>query len=248
MAKTLLDSTKDRFIDVLEDAGLDEHLANTVATSSNDLSGRIVRLIQQDASATSGDHGRAREIMGANFHAIDQVIQHLKISPTKSQLRSLEAIPAATELLEELKDQCILVPYFPLSIVELRKLAGRELFYSLSPTWWYDTEKFANKRYGAGWHLIYKTEIPGSHDEDWEHQIPDHCTIPNSTVLAYAITLHRMVTGEALFPDIYVRCSDVDSRGIPVRLGHSSDGLGFVNRWGGRRGSVVGVAYERKLD
>jgi hypothetical protein len=247
MANRLLDSTRDRFIDALEDAGLDEHLANTVATSSNDLSRKIVRLIQGDAFETSAAHGRAAEIMGANFHGIDQVIQHLKTSPTKSQLRSLEAIPAPTELLEELKDQCILVPYFPVSIVELRERVGRELFYSLAPTWWYDTEKFANKRHSAGWHLIYKTEIPGSTDEEWEQKIPDHCAIPNSTVLAYAITLHRIVTGEALFPDIYVRCSDVDSRGIPVRLGHSSDGLGFVNRWGGRRGSVVGVPYEREL-
>ena len=249
----MTDSTYDPkkvFFNRLEEEGLTDKLADTAIRSTrSNLPRQIVKLIERGGCSEPKeiDSALACNILESNAHPYEELLTYFGIEPTKSHMRLFAKVPTTASLLEELKDDCILVPYVPMSIIELRKKAP-ELFYSLNPVWWYDNERFANKREKAGWHLLYKTEIPGSTEDEWENIIPANCMIPSPTILSFGIILHRITRGKSLFPDVYVRCDAQDSRGIPVRLGHTSDGLlGFVNRWGGRRGSVVGVAREYKL-
>ena len=67
--------------------------------------------------------------------------------------------------------------------------------------------------------------------------------------MVYTIIGHFLATGERLFEDIYVRCSDVDSVGYRVVVGgFGSNGLGVDGHWDDCRGGGVGVASARKFD
>ena len=137
-----------------------------------------------------------------------------------------------------------------MSIIEIRGKvpANQRLFCDQD---WYNKESFAKDRGEAAWHLVRKTPVTNSTSKTWDEQqalLAKDEETPTARVMVYTIIGHFLATGERLFENIYVRCSDVDSRGNRVYVGgFDSDGLRVVSFWDGYRDSSIGLASARKL-
>ena len=65
--------------------------------------------------------------------------------------------------------------------------------------------------------------------------------------MTYTIIGHYLATGERLFRNLYVRCSDVDSCGDRVYVGDFGEsGFDVYCYWDGSRSSSLGLASSRK--
>lgn len=235
----------------LETAGLTDELAQRVIDSKgNDLAMKVVRLISNGGFEATTSQKRAREIMGRNYFGIEEAIRHFGVNPSRQQLAALSEVPFTEATLEECKNTHVLAAVFPLSILEIRgKILGNQrLFYNQD---WYNRESFAKDRREAEWHLVRKTLVPNSTGKTWNEQralLAKNEETPTARVMVYTIIGHFLVTGERLFENIYVRCSDVDSVGLRVLVGGvGSGGLGVSDGWSGGRGGGVGLASARKF-
>ena len=72
--------------------------------------------------------------------------------------------------------------------------------------------------------------------------------VPSTRVMVYAIIGHYLVTGERLFENVWVRCSDLDSSGDRVNVGvFNQDGLHVLSYWDDNRNVNIGLASSRKF-
>ena len=234
----------------LETAGLTDELAQRVIDSKgNDLAMKVVRLISNGGYEVTTNHKRAQEIMGRNYFGIEEAIRHFGVNPSRQQLAALSEVPFTEATLEECKNTHILVAVFPLSILEIRgKVPGSQrLFYNQD---WYNRESFAKNRGKTEWHLVRKTPVDNSTSKTWNEQqalLAKNDEAPTARVMVYTIIGHYLATGERLFEQIYVRCSDVDSRGARVYVGgFVSHGLYVNYYWYDHRYDFIGVASARK--
>jgi hypothetical protein len=235
----------------LETAGLTDELAQKVIDSKgNDLAAKVVRFIRNGGFEPSTSQKRSREIMAKNFFGVEEAIMHFGVNPSKQQLAALAEVPFTEAVLEECKNTHVLVAVFPLSILEIRGKDGK-LFYSHEDAW-YNKQAFAKDRGEAAWHLVRKTPVANSTSKTWDEQqalLAKNEETPTARVMTYTIIGHFLATGERLFENIYVRCSDVDSLGDRVDVGYfDSDGLHVHDRWDDHRYDDLGVASARKFD
>ena len=190
---------------------------------------------------------RARAIMGKNYFGIEEAIQHFGVNPTRQQLDFLSKIPFSEADLNETKDSHILVAVFPLSILDVRDKVLC-LFWDLT---WYNDESFANNRGETKWHLVRKTPVEDSINKTYQEQqalLFDKEEVPSARVMVYTVLGYYMATGERLFENVYVRCSDCTSVGGRVYVGHfGADGLSVGSWDGGGRYSSIGLAPARKF-
>jgi len=234
----------------LETAGLTDELAQRVIDSKgNDLAMKVVRLISNGDFEATTSQKRAREIMGHNYFGIEEAIKHFGVNPSRQQLAALSEVLTEAEL-RECKDTHILVAIFPMSILEIRGKDERKLFYSHGDAW-YNKQAFAKDRGEAAWHLVRKTPVANSTSKTWDEQqalLAKNEETPDARVMTYTIIGHLLTTGERLFENIYVRCSDVVSGGSRVDVGYfDSDGLVVDDYWDGYRDDVIGLASARKF-
>lgn len=189
-------------------------------------------------------HRRAREIMGKNFLGIPEVDLHFAITPF--HLEVFEEIPFPEGVLRECADTHILVADIGLSILHIRKRAGK-LFYSQD---WYKLEEFAREPEKPQWRLIKKSEVPNSTGKTWQEQqelVTDTEEISTARAMVYAIILNYLDKGERMLEHMYVRTSSIDSDGYHVHVGHfDSHGLSVSYDWGVSRDSDLGLASARK--
>lgn len=233
----------------LETAGLNDDLAQRVIDSEgNDLAAKVVKLIENGGFEPSTNQERAREIMGTNLFDIEEAIKHFGINPSRAALAVLSEVPFTEEVLQSCKATHILVAVFPLSILEIRGKVDSNLFYDHS---WYNKESFAKERGEIGWQLVAKTPIVDSTSKTWDEQqalLSKDEETPSTRVMVYTIIGHYLATGERLFEQIYVRCSDVDSHGCHVYVGgFDSDGLDVRINSDGCRLDFLGVSSARKF-
>ena len=201
-------------------------------------------------------HERASKIMGRNLFSTFAAQDFLHICPTKRELGSFDEIPFSEEVLTACRETHILVAVFPISICELDyKLTNERLIRLVGSERHerFSTEAFANDRGKAGWHLVRKTPINNSTGETWEQQrllLGQDEETPSARVMIYMIMGHFKATGERLFEQIGVRCSDRDSDGLHVVVGpFISDGLRVVkNHSPGLRFGLLGLASEKKTE
>ena len=236
----------------LETAGLTDELAQKVIGSKgNELAAKVVRLIQNGGFEPTTSQKRAREIMGRNMFMIEEAIKHFGVNPLRQQLAVLAEIPFTEATLEECKDTHVLVAVFPMSILEIRGKDERKFFYSHEDAW-YNKQAFAKDRGEAAWHLIRKTLVANSTSKTWDEQqalLAKNEETPTARVMTYTIIGHFLATGERLFENLYVRCSDVGSLGFRVFVGFFvSDGLYISSYWDDSRYVYFGVASARKFD
>lgn len=234
----------------LEAAGLNDELAQKVIDSKgNDLAAKVVRLILNGGFEPSTSHKQARAIMGKNFFGVEEAIKHFGVNPSKQQLAYLAEVPFTEEVLKSCKDTHVLVAVFPMSILDIRGKVERKLFYSHDDAW-YNKQAFAEDKGEVGWQLVRKVPIADSTNKTWNEQqalLSKDEETPKAQVVVYTIIGHFLATGERLFENIYVRCSDLDSDGLRVSVGDfDAEGL-HVNDWydGHRRGGL-GLSAARK--
>lgn len=215
-----------------------------------EMRGRLVRFWLNDGFEPSVSQSRAREIMGANFFGIQEAITHFGVNPSKRQLAYLAEVPFTEEVLRSVKDTHILVAVFPIPILEIRGKVDRQLFFSHEDAW-YNKEAFAKERGQIEWRLVRKTPVPDSTSKTWGEQqalLGEADETPTAQVMAYTIIGHFLASGERLFENIYVRCSDVDSVGDRVYVGYFDAGGLDVSYWRDGRSDDVGLGSARKCD
>ena len=153
--------------------------------------------------------------------------------------------------LRECKDTHILVAVFPMSILDIRGNVPSDqcLFCNQD---WYNKETFAKDHGEAAWRLVRKTPVTNSTSKTYDEQqalLAENEETPTARVMIYTIISHFLVTGERLFKNIYVRCSDVGPDGSRVCVGYfDSYGLGVAYYWDGDRHDGIGVASARKFN
>jgi hypothetical protein len=234
----------------LEAAGLTDELAQKVIDSKgNDLAAKVVRLIQNGGFEATTSQKRAREIMGRNMFGIEEAIKHFGVNPSRQQLAVLAEVPFTEAVLEACKDTHVLVAVFPISVLDVRGKAERNLFCSHEDAW-YNEQAFAKDRGETQWKLVRKTPVDNSTSKTWDEQqalLGKDDETPMAQVMAYTIIGHYLNTEERLFKNVYVRCSDVVSGGLRVHVGYFvSHGL-YVNVcWDDCRSSYIGLSSARK--
>ncbi len=196
----------------------------------------------------------AKAIMGKNFFGTQEAATHFGAKWTQEQLDALATIPFSDEVLEASKDTHVLVAGYPMSLIQVRSKANKakkgKLFYTPSGGW-YDTQAFATKtKVEVRWYLIRKKPVDNSTSKSWDEQqalLKDEST-PTACVMTYAIIGHFLNTGERLFENIYVRCSDIASDGDRVYVGYfDASGLGVLRVWDDYRLSSLGLSASRNF-
>lgn len=192
--------------------------------------------------------------MGNNFFGPQEAATHFGAKWTQEQLDALATIPFSEEVIEACKDTHVLVAGYPMSLIQVRSKANKakkgKLFYTPSGGW-YDTQAFATKtKVEVRWYLIRKQPVDNSTNKSWDEQqalLKDEST-PTACVMVYTIMGHFLNTGERLFANIYVRCSDIDSDGSRVYVGDfNAHGLGVNGYSGGDRYSDLGLSASRNF-
>lgn len=227
-------------------AGLDDEGGQRVHERGDEFKAGVLSLLAR-LSATPLAHDRTKAIMGKNFFGVDEAVKHFGVKPTGDQLAALAQIPFSEETLLECKDSHVLVAVFPLSIVAIRAVAPKKVFCNQD---WYDREQFATQAGTVGWKLVRKNPVEGSTSKAWAEQqrlLRKDEETPSAQVVIYTMVGHFLSSGKRLFEKIYVRCSDVDSFGDRVYVGHfDADGLNVNAHWDDYRGDSLGVASARK--
>lgn len=213
---------------------------------------RLVRFWISGGVEPSTSQKRARKIMDRNCFGIEEAIKHFRVNPSKQQLAALSEVPFSEETLKECVNTHILVAVFPLSISGIRgKVSGGQLlFYEQD---WYNKQAFAQDKGEVSWQLIRKTPVANSTSKNWPEQqalLAQNEETPQARVMVYAIIGHYLATGERLFEDVWVRCSDIGSDGYRVFVGcFAADGLRVDGGgWDDGRRGCLGVSSARKSE
>ncbi len=252
MSRTLSVHNEHEFLLRLEKAGLNEDRAQKVVGSKdNTLAEKLIRLIDNGGFEPTTSQKYAREIMGENFFGVEEAIKYFGVNPTKQQLAALSEIPWSEATLEECKNTHVLIAVLPPSILEIRGKVEHKLFCSHEDSW-YNKESFAKNKGEAGWQLIRKTPVENSTNKTWQEQralLGKNDETPKAQVIVYTIIGHYLVTGERLFENVYVRCSDVASGGYRVYVGSfDSRGLDVCSYSDGRQYDSLGLSSARKFN
>ncbi|MDO8536916.1 MAG: hypothetical protein Q7R94_01565 [bacterium] len=235
----------------LEAAGLNDDLAQKIVDSKdNDLATKVIRLIRNGGFEPTTSQKRAREVMGKNYFGIEEAIKRFGVNPSKQQLAALAEIPFSEATLKECAKTHILVAVFPLSILDIRGKVERKLFCGHECSW-YNEQAFAQNYGEASWQLIRKTPVTDSTSKNWSEQqalIAKNEETPRARAMVYTIIGHYLATGERLFENVYVRCSDLDPVGDRVDVGYFAGGLNVgYGHWGDFRIDHLGLASSRKF-
>lgn len=240
------------FLQKMEDAGLNEELAQAVVQSKgNELAGKIVVFIQRGGYETTTSQRRAKEIIGRNMLDMGDVMQHFRVVFSDEQKIKLSNIPWSESVLQECKDTHILFPGFPLTLLDIRGRMPRGHFYFYEDAW-YNTEDFVKEeKVGCRWYLIRKEAVSDSFNKTFQEQeklISSQEEVPYAREAVFGIMLLERVTGEHLFKNVYVRCRDLDSGGCRVYVGYfGSYGLDVSGGGDDDRDDGLGLAAERKF-
>lgn len=241
------------FLNRLEAAGLDSGSTQKVINSKdNKFALRVVRFIQSEGFEPTTSQKRAREIMGRNFFGVEEAIKHFGIHPIRQQLAALSEIPFSEATLEALKNTHILVAVFPISILDIRGMMERKIFYSYkeydSYKDWYSNQFFAKERGEVGWQLVRKTPVDNSTWKNWQEQqslIGKDDEVPSAQVMVYTIIGYYLVTSERLFENEVRTSSVVEDHHVVIYFG--SEGL-RINAYGpGACDSLLSVSSARKF-
>ncbi len=159
---------------------------------------------------------QARKIMGKiGYVGVATVIHCFQLKPTSSQLKHLATIPFDDEFLLSCRDTQVLIPFFPISIFDIRKYLEET---SCMKLWFpkdFDGKAFILNKGEIGWRLV-----PRKPTNEWE-TVNTQLT---AQMVVYAMFAHRNglrwpASNEAIFMGGTVSCSDVDCDGFKVEVG-----------------------------
>ena len=197
-------------------------------------------------------HLRARQIMGKNFFGPDDAMKHFGTQVTRRQLVALSEVPFSEETLIACKETHILIAIPAASILEIRELVskleppeGQRKFFCNQD--WYDKEAFAKEKGQVGWYLVSKTPVQNSIGQNWDGKqelLGKDDETPSAQVMIYTMLAYFLSTGERLFEEIWVHCSDLDLNGRHICVGiFNVCGLALSN---GASKDLTGLSSTRK--
>lgn len=229
-------------------AGADEDFWKALADDEA-LFRRVVRVVQGDElPAGSVTPEEAAQIMGSNFHSVDQAEVQFGFRLSARQKRVLLNVPISANVLQAAKDTHVLVPGIPLSIMNIHAAASGEFYSRTNPWYGEPVQKFAQAKIKVGWYLIRKEAVPESTSKTWSEQqamLTGDEFVPEANLAVYAAILHYQQTGERLFNRVWARTNSVTADGRRVDLGGYSSGLD-LGYWGDDAYGFIGVASLRK--
>lgn len=211
---------------------------------------RIAKSVLTGGYEPTTGHVRARQIMGSNMFGPEDVIKHFGVQVTRRQLAALAEIPFSEETLVVCRNTHVLVAVPTASILNIQRAvkvkfpAGQKsLFYKQD---WCNKEAFAKEKEQVGWYLVRKIPVENSTGKTWDEQqalLDKDEETPSARVMVYMTIAYFLATGEHLFKGIFVRCSDLDSRGRRVCVGFfDADGLSVYHCWDNGRHDRFGVS------
>lgn len=167
----------------------------------------------------------ARQIMGRNYLGPEEVAKHYGTSLTKSQIVKLREIPFSDLVLQECRQTHLLVAGTRMTVLDvLRKTSRSSRVFDSDINAWYRDQQFANGAIVATrWYLIRRDLVANSVMKSFMQQwslLGGNEEVPRVCDLVYGIVLNFLATGDRLFENVYARCSDVDSDGRRVYVGH----------------------------
>ena len=231
----------------VDELGLDGDAVQLVITRGDKFSAAVKEAVRQLSLGTA-DHDRARAIMGRNMFGFEEMTEHFHMKSTPQLVAALAVIPFSEATLRACKDTHVLVAFRGTPLMGVRNEAN-DLFYDQD---WYESETFAKEVDDPRWCLVRKTPVEKSTSKTWDEQqalLGKHDETPLARVMVYTIIGHFKATGERLFENVYVRCSDVDSGGDRVSVGYfDSGGLNVVYDCDDGRDGNIGLASARKFD
>lgn len=240
----------------IDDSEMRERLINYWLAGAPEISLLIPIPMPKPAYESTPSQVASRIIMGKNFLGIEEVMRHYGAVFTAEQLAELAEIPFSEAEIEERKNTHLLVAYFPgMSVLNIRAKAPNEkskkAFRSYKDAW-YNPQAFAtSEKTGIGWAFVRKTAVEDSFSKAFTDQtqlLRPGDEVPRACEFVYAVVLYFMVTGERLFQNVYVRCSDIVSGGGRVFAGFfADDGLGISDLWGDGPHDFIGLASVRKF-
>ena len=233
----------------LEEAGLSPEARQRVVDDP-DFRLKLVRFWMGDATAASTTSAEAAQIMGSGYHGPEDVELTFWLKFTQKQRKLLEVVPFSPEVLRACSKTHVLVAGYPLSIMDMHRKMNK--VFSDRDTPWYSLadERFAiTTKVTMGWHLVRKSELPGSTSQSWDVQqamvkgTASHA-IPRACLVVFAMVVHFMVTGERIIQPVWVDTNDTTARGYRVYLTFTPGGV-CIRDWHSWPGDL-GVAVSHK--
>jgi hypothetical protein len=119
------------------------------------------------------------------------------------------------------------------------------------PQTWYEGQPFATFEESPQYRQLRMTALDGSFGKTFAEQqvfLPADKKMPSARVVIMDMVIHFLATGERLFSESVVHCTNNDSDGRRVGVGFFSHrGLYVDHSWGDRRDDFLSLASARKF-
>lgn len=168
----------------------------------------------------------AQGILEGDFLSPERIRLALGMEYTGDQIALLENELPNDYKLRQCREQGVMLvagPAKPMSLAEIMR-QDTPVFGDSAAVWATCSNQFAQTAaINPGWMLFNKQPVPDSDRMSW-HDARDLVVqpkfVPNVAEVAWAILVQKMVNGEFLFPDEYVRTSTSPAVGLHVAIGH----------------------------
>jgi hypothetical protein len=188
----------------------------------------------------------AQEIMGENFVGPKEIKNIYGVDSQKFPL-----VPFNENQLIANKDSHVLIATFPISILNIKKVFGKKIFF-WEKSAWYNDEPFAKDRGRIGWELVKKSPTEASTDKTLTEQIKllkKGGIIPTAQTMVYAIATYYAITDKFLLGQFSVRTSSQNLKGSPVEVGVVREEWIIVNCSSeSRKSTLLGLAEAIRSD
>ncbi len=186
--------------------------------------------------------------LGQNVYGLVEAEIYLGATFTPKDIQILQTVPFRRSVLRYSSKTHVLVVCGALSLMDIWNAQNR-LFYPRSTPWFKD-EPFATIKAEPGWYLIRRNPVPSSTLKTWDEQLSllrRNEQVPSASVLAQAMLMHFIETGQHLFDIPFLRTSDVGYEGFHVNIGYfGTQGISANYRPDDYRDRFVGLASSRK--
>ncbi len=176
----------------------------------------------------------AKEVMGYSFIGSEETKKYWQIVPNLEQTIALSNISFAEELLEQAKNNYILVAMPPgISIFALRDMLSLRFRKNIiAKQHWYKKETFAwaNGETDWNWWFVRKDILPNSTFRTFHKQkalLGKNQKMPSARLLIYTVITYFIHTGEFLFKEKFARTSSPVWFDNHVRVGFFDDQEGL---------------------
>jgi len=239
--------------DTLGKASPDKDGAQRLIGQGGDFKDALVALIRRTI-AKAPDFALAREILGDDFLAPEEIAAARGLTYSETQVAELERTLPDRETLEWLRRNdyyLVAGPSREMSILVIRELE-HSYFYSKEGGWFANKrEVFArNEKVTCRWYMLRKGIVPNSMSSTWGEQerlLSDLETAPMEVEKIWGMTCYKAVRNVYLLSIFYARTSSVGSHGNYVSVGRfDGDGLRVDYWYDSDPSDLLGVASARK--